>query len=454
MNKFFGTDGIRAIAGKYPLVESFVKKLGYVCFNEISKNADTTSIVFIGRDTRQSGEDILKWLFYGLRASGAKKVIDLGIVPTPVVSYLAKEHNALSGIVISASHNPPEFNGIKFFDANGNKISCETEQKIEKSLENTIDYPSPKGMQEIKKDNFTTDYKQFLIDIFTKNFLSVSLNGLKIVMDCANGASYKIAPELFGSLGAEVIAVNCTPNGHNINLDCGSLHTENIQKQVLDNNADCAISFDGDADRVILTDERGKQFDGDDIIAMAAVELKKQNKLKNSKVVLTVMSNAGLIEYLKQNGIDVEIVDVGDKYVTQKLDSLNLSLGGENSGHIIFHDYAPTGDGILAALEILAMFKKSGKPLSYFKDKWTRYPSILKAVTVSKKIPLEKIPGFEEKRASLEEKLGIGGRLFPRYSGTEPKLRILAEGPDGSILSSAVEELINHYKNHSCRLAG
>lgn len=452
MGKFFGTDGIRAVAGKYPLVKDFVEKLGYVAFCELSKNGAGRNGIFIGRDTRESGSEISKWLFYGLRAAGAKKVIDLGICPTPAVSYLTKEYNALFGIVISASHNPAEYNGIKFFDSNGNKISAKTEQKIETLLENTSRYPFPEKLQEIKKESLTADYVQFLIDVFAKSG-NPSLEGLKIILDCANGASYEIAPRILRNLKAEIITASCENDGKKINLNCGALHIENIQDKVKKYKADVGISLDGDADRAILTDELGRKFDGDDIIAMAAVELKRQDKLKSNKVVLTVMSNAGLISYLKQNDIKTEIVPVGDRHITEKLKELNLNLGGETSGHIIFSDFTPTGDGLLTSLQILSMLKKSGKPLSYFKDIWIRYPSVLKAVSVDKKIPLSEISGFEEKRKMLEQTLGNGGRIFVRYSGTEPKLRILAEGPDASVLNSVVREIINYYKRFTKRSA-
>lgn len=447
MTKFFGTDGIRAVIGEFPLVEDFVKKLSFTALDEISKNIPSKNkLVFIGRDTRGSGAKIDSWIISGLQANGAD-IIDLGICPTPAVSYLTKKYNALCGIVISASHNPPEFNGIKFFDSNGKKLATEIERKIESRLDSAKDITNSVELGNIEKEtSHLNDYSKFLLSTLPEDF---NLKGFKLVVDCANGANYKIAPEVFRHLGAEIITLGCNPNGENINTDCGTLHTEKMQEMVISNNADCGLSFDGDADRVIFADEAGRRFDGDDIIAMSAVELKKQNKLKNNAVVLTVMSNAGLVNFLEENGIKVATVSVGDKYVTQKLDELNYSIGGETSGHIIFHDFIATGDGLLTALQTLVLLKRSGKKMSRFKNMWAKFPSLLKAVTVKEKIPLEKITGFNENVKKLEQKLGVGGRILVRYSGTEPKLRILAEGPNGKILENIVQEITDDYQRRS-----
>lgn len=265
-------------------------------------------------------------------------------------------------------------------------------------------------------------------------------------MDCANGATSKIAPRVFEALGADLVVLANKPNGKNINDNVGALHTETMQKEVVLNGAFCGFSFDGDGDRVIASDEKGRQLDGDHIISASAVELKKAGKLKSGKIVLTIMANLGMINFLKANGIETILTGVGDKYVSEALEKDNLTIGGETSGHIIFNEISPTGDGILAALQIAASALESRKKMSVFHDLWSKYPSVLSAVKVSQKVPLEEIDGFNDLTKELEENFKGKGRIIVRYSGTEPKLRILVEGEDKDLVSSVAFKLETHFK--------
>ncbi|MBP5404293.1 MAG: phosphoglucosamine mutase [Elusimicrobiaceae bacterium] len=443
MGKYFGTDGIRAIAGEFPLVDDFITKLGYVALSELKNQAQAKNLksqVIIAQDSRQSGSQILNALQKGIRASGIN-VISLGISTTPSVAYLVKKTGSLCGIVISASHNPAEFNGIKFFTNQGTKLPESLENTIEQKIEKLGAIPASTG-------TFTEDfslvkqYEEFLMSTVDADLLKDT----KIVLDCANGASYKIAPNVFAGLGMHVTVTGAKPDGTNINKDIGALHTGFMQRLTVREQSFMGFSFDGDADRVIASDEKGRQLDGDNIIAASALCMKQAGTLKKNKAVLTVMANLGCINYLKENGVDVELTTVGDKYVSQALEKENLSIGGETSGHIIFRDFANTGDGILSALQFLQFVKKSGKPASWFLDQWQKYPSQLKAVEVSSKPPLESLDGFLPGVAEIEETMHGKGRVVVRYSGTEPKLRILVEGQEKEMVERVLKEVETLYQ--------
>ena len=443
MGKYFGTDGIRAIAGQFPLVDDFITKLGYVALTELKKAAQSAHLkpqVIIAQDSRASGPRILEALQKGIRASGVD-VISLGISTTPSVAYLVKKTGSLCGVVISASHNPAEFNGIKFFTNQGTKLPEALENSIEQKIERLTTVPAPVG-------TFTEDfslvkqYEAFLMSTVDANLLK----GTKIVLDCANGASYKIAPNVFAGLGMNVTVTGAKPDGTNINKDIGALHTGFMQRLTVREHAYMGFSFDGDADRVIASDEQGRQLDGDNIIAASALCMKQAGTLKNNKAVLTVMANLGCINYLKENGVDVELTTVGDKYVSQALEKENLSIGGETSGHIIFRDFANTGDGILSALQFLQFVKKSGKCASWFLDQWQKYPSELKAIAVTSKPPLESLEGFLPGVAKIEQTMHGKGRVVVRYSGTEPKLRILVEGQEKEMVARVLKEVEELYQ--------
>jgi len=452
MGKLFGTDGIRGITWDYPFTPDFIRKIGYAAslvLPKYKKSGSGKPLVLIGMDSRASGRLIKKYLVEGLGASKFK-VVDLGIIPTPAVSYLVKRENADFGIVISASHNPPEFNGIKFFSCDGLKLSDEIEGKIEKLLlgKKPLSFrPSHPGLH--RKD-FTRDYEEFLKGTLPPGF---SLKGVKILLDCANGAAFKIAPRIFKDLGATVKVIGNKPDGKNINVGCGALHTEKMAKAAAAWGAFCGVSFDGDADRCMFADEKGAQLDGDDIISMTAPYLKERGRLTNNGVSLTFMSNYGLLKYLEGLGISVAQVPVGDKNVTDAMEKRDLKIGGESSGHIIFREFAPTGDGILTALQTLAAVLDMGKPFSWFRRHWNRYPQVVEKVKVSHKPAFKSVSGFSDKVVKFENDLKGNGRIFIRYSGTEPLLRLLVEGESRAEIKAIAEELLEHYKKHSGAVA-
>ena len=443
MGKYFGTDGIRAVAGQFPLVDDFITKLGYVALCELKEYARGEHLkpqVIIAQDSRVSGPTILAALEKGIRASGVN-VISIGISPTPSVAYLVKKTGSLCGVVISASHNPAEFNGIKFFTNQGTKLPEALENTIETKIDSLTSVPAPTGTY-TEDTALVTEYEQFLISTVDADLLK----GTKVVLDCANGASYKVAVNVFTGLGMNVTVTGAKPDGTNINKDIGALHTGFMQRLTVQEQAFIGFSFDGDADRVIASDEKGRQLDGDNIIAASALCMKQAGTLHQNKAVLTVMANLGCINYLKEHGVSVELTTVGDKYVSEALEKENLSIGGETSGHIIFRQFANTGDGILSALQFLQFVKKSGKPVSWFLDQWQKYPSQVKAVAVSSKPPLESLEGFLPGVAKIEETMHGKGRVVVRYSGTEPKLRILVEGQEEAMVNRVLKEVEELYQ--------
>lgn len=443
MGKYFGTDGIRAVAGQFPLVDEFITKLGYVALRELQQTEQSAHLkpqVIIAQDSRISGPKILTALEKGIRASGVN-VISIGISPTPSVAYLVKQTGSLCGIVISASHNPAEFNGIKFFTNHGTKLPEELENIIEGKVDALTSVPAPTGTF-TEDSSLVKQYEQFLMSTVDSNLL----RGTKVVLDCANGASYKVAVNVFTGLGMHVTVTGAKPDGTNINKNIGALHTDFMQRLTVQEKAFVGFSFDGDADRVIASDEQGRQLDGDNIIASSALCMKKEGTLAHNKAVLTIMANLGCINYLKENGVEVELTTVGDKYVSEALEKGNLSIGGETSGHIIFRQFANTGDGILSALQFLQFVKKSGKPTSWFLDQWQKYPSKLKAVPVTSKPPLETLDGFLPAVSQIERTMNGKGRVVVRYSGTEPKLRILVEGQEEKMVNRVLSEVEKLYQ--------
>lgn len=444
MPKYFGTDGVRAVAGQFPLVEDFIVKLGYCALKEIEKQACHTDSkdVIIAEDSRKSGKHIAEYLAKGIRAAGYN-VIHIGVAPTPAASFLTQKHKAVCGIVISASHNPAEFNGIKFFSPLGCKINEDLEAVIETAIDACQSVPAEQeGTSFVYKKELADEYIAFLKSTFPKD---LDIKGTKIVLDCANGASSEIAPRVFKELGADIIVLNAQPNGVNINDNCGALHTQGMQGATKENNAFIGFSFDGDADRLIASDELGRQMDGDNIIAAAAIYLKSKNALKGNKAVLTIMANLGLINFLKANNIEPVLTKVGDKYVFEALDKEDLSIGGESSGHVIFRDISQAGDGILCALQLLAIVKYSAKPSSAVKDMWVKYPLKLVPVKVENKIPLEQVDGFLDYVETMQSAMGAKGRIVVRYSGTEPLLRILVEGEDKALVEETAKKVSDFY---------
>jgi len=408
------------------------------------RNHSKTNKILVGKDTRRSGYMIENALVSGLTAVGYN-VIQVGPMPTPAIAFLTEDMRCDAGIMISASHNPYYDNGIKFFDHNGNKLQESDEEAIERL------YFDDEAIEENQKterqigaskriDDVIGRYIVHLKNSFPKD---LTLNDLRIVIDTANGAAYKVAPTVFSELGAEVIVINNEPNGFNINKNCGAMHPENLAKEVVKYRADVGFALDGDADRLVVVDEQGQIVDGDNLIGALALYLKRYQKLNNDRIVATVMSNQALEDFLASHGIGLVRCSVGDKYVLDEMARHGLNFGGESSGHIVFGDYAKTGDGIATALQVTALMLKEGKQASEVLRPFKLYPSRLKNLEVSKKPPLEELEGYAE---LLEEIESAGLRALIRYSGTENKLRILLEGEDAKMLERMMERAEEFFK--------
>ncbi|MDD5686375.1 MAG: phosphoglucosamine mutase [Elusimicrobia bacterium] len=437
MKKLFGTDGIRGIAGKYPLVPDFIEKIGYVA--ALSLNGSKKHEFVLGRDTRESSLWISEIISKGINSAGVN-VFDCGVISTPAISYLTSKRGSSAGCVISASHNSAEFNGIKFFSNSGIKIADEIEMQIEEKLLNKdIVVSENKTGKILHRDTLAEkSYLKFLCS--TLDDVS-DFEGMRIIIDCANGSNYKIADELFSDLKASVVTISANPDGKNINKDCGSLHLRNLQKAVLDNKADFGIAYDGDGDRCIFVDEKGEVRDGDYQVAIVADHLRKNSKLKNNSVVATVMSNFGFYKAMERDGVKVYSSAVGDKYVYDEMVKNDVILGGEQSGHVIFKNYMNSGDGLLTSLQIASIVKKSGKTLSELSKIVKKYPQILLNVKVTKRIPIAENKKLSDAIKAVEEKLKDDGRVLVRYSGTEPLLRIMVEGPDDNTINQYAKEI-------------
>ncbi len=444
MKKLFGTDGIRGKANEYPMTSEIALSLGRA-ISIIFRNTKTQKIL-IGKDTRLSGYMIESAIVSGICSMGGNAYL-VGPLPTPGIAFLTANMRVDAGVVISASHNPFEDNGIKIFSSEGFKLPDEVEEEIEKLiLKNEFEkfYPESKNMgRAFRIDDAVGRYVVYLKTTFPKR---LNLRGLKIVLDCANGATYKVAPEVFYELGAEIETIGTEPNGININAGCGSTDTKKLRAKVIETGADIGIAFDGDGDRVILVNEKGEEIDGDYIIGFCAEYLKRKNLLKNNGVVLTPMSNLGLERYLTKKGINIIKSAIGDRYVLEEMLKNNYNLGGETSGHIIFLDHNTTGDGIITALQVLRILVEEEKMPSEINQIFAKYPQILENVKVREKVPLEKIPGFNEKVEEFKNMLGDRGRIFIRYSGTEKKLRIMIEGEYLYEVKNMAKELANIVK--------
>ena len=439
MRKLFGTDGIRGKANEHPMTSEIALSLGRA-ISIIFRNSSTQKIL-IGKDTRLSGYMIESALVSGICSMGGNAYL-VGPLPTPGIAFLTANMRVDAGVVISASHNPFEDNGIKIFSSDGFKLPDEVEEKIEKLIfENNFDryYPDSKDMgRAFRIDDAVGRYVVYLKTTFPKKY---DLKGLKIILDCANGATYKVAPEVFYELGAEIETIGTEPDGININDGYGSTDTKKLRAKVIESGADLGIAFDGDGDRVILVNENGEEIDGDYIIGFCAEYLKRKGSLRNDAVVITPMSNFGLEKYLKKNGIDFIKSAIGDRYVLEEMVKNNLILGGETSGHIIFLEHNTTGDGIITALQVLKVLIEENKPASEINKIFNKFPQVLLNVKVREKLPFEKIPGFNEKIKEFEQLLSDRGRIFIRYSGTEKKMRIMVEGDDLKEVKNIANEL-------------
>ena len=427
MKSLFGTDGIRGVANSEPLVPETIVKIAQAAAYYFLKN-NSAKTVLIGKDTRISGYVLESSLIAGFCSFGID-VKRAKVIPTPGVAFLLKKGVADVGIVISASHNPAIDNGIKFFSGDGFKLSDDIEKTIESIYYDGVYLKHrPPGTQMGKVYNYEPSEDEYT-DFLLQNYFGPSpLKGRKIVIDCANGASYKIAPYIFRKLGAEVIAVNIYPSGLNINLKCGALYPENLKDEVLKHKADCGITFDGDADRVMFLDEKGSVADGDKIISVCAAYFKEKGRLDPPAVVLTVMSNKGTENYLRGLGIEVKRSAVGDRYVVEEMMKSGIKIGGEQSGHIIFYERANTGDGMLTAVVLLSILSDTGRPLSELTSGIKTYPQLIRNIKVKKKKEFKDIKGYPEALSWAEEKLKNNGRILVRYSGTELLARVMVEG--------------------------
>jgi len=436
--KLFGTDGVRGKAGEF-LTPFLAMKLAMAFGESIEKK---TGKILVGKDTRRSGYMIENAIVSGLTAIGYN-VIQVGPMPTPAIAFLTEDMRCDGGIMISASHNPYDDNGIKFFDSYGNKLSNKLEEKIEKRyFENDF---SLKTKKEIGKSKRIDDVMgRYIVHIKSSFPKYLNLNGIRIVLDTANGASYRVAPTIFSELGAEVITINDEPDGFNINENAGAMCPEFLAKKVLEYRADIGFAFDGDADRLVVVDEKGNVVDGDKLLGSLAYYLNTKNKLKNSAIVVTVMSNGALDEFLKKKNIKVYRSKVGDKYVVELMKEKRLNFGGEQSGHIIFSDYAKTGDGLVSALQAIAYIIESKKKTSEAFNLFTLYPQVQDNVVVSSKVPIESIKGAKE---LLDEITKSGYRHLVRYSGTENKLRLLVEGEDIKKAKEFLNKLKEFFKS-------
>lgn len=428
--RLFGTDGIRGEINRHPMTPENVLRIGMAAATVLRKEHHGRNMVLIGKDTRLSGYMIESALTAGICSMGMDVTL-VGPVPTPGIAHLTRTLRIDAGIVISASHNPFQDNGIKFFSYEGFKLPDATEQRIEELVadEHLDRYRSK--VEQIGKafrlDDATGRYIEYIKSTLPKG---LSFEGMKIVVDCANGAAYKTTPWVLRELGAEVIALCDKPDGVNINLNCGTLHMENVQKAVQKHKADLGIAHDGDADRVLLCDERGRIVDGDQIMGICAADMHAQGKLRGETLVSTVMSNIGLEKFLEQRGIHLIRTKVGDRYVVEKMLAGGYNLGGEQSGHIVFLDLNTTGDGPITAMQVLSVMKNKGKKLSRLASDIKLYPQVLMNVTVEKRLDIRTIPAIDRAIKTAEKNLGNSGRILVRPSGTEPKIRVMLEGKD------------------------
>jgi len=432
ITRLFGTDGIRGEAGKFPLDPSTIRVIGESLTQHLAeRTGGRAPRIVTGRDTRESGSWIERALIAGARESGAD-VQSPGIITTPGVAFLARILPADAGVVISASHNPYQDNGIKVFDPSGRKLDDATERKIEIDIAEEASEPSNRlsnhsGFDEPDGSALRARYLEYLSHEVA---CDLSLADLSIVVDCANGAAYELAPELFNRLGARVIAINHEPDGRNINLDCGSLHIEGLQRRVVAERAHLGVAYDGDADRALFVDAEGKFVDGDATLWVMADYLKSRHELVGDTVVATVMSNIGLEVALRSRGIRLIRSDVGDKYVLEELMRSGAVLGGEQSGHIIFPKLSLAGDGMITTLCLLRAIKDQERSLTELTRDFQRYPQVLINVRVSERRPFAEVPAIQKLADEIQRNLGERGRLLLRYSGTEPLARVMIEGKD------------------------
>ncbi|WP_350343863.1 phosphoglucosamine mutase [Proteinivorax tanatarense] len=439
MDKLFGTDGIRGVANKKLTPQLAFDMARYVGSYLTENNNLEHKRAIIGKDTRISGDMLAASLTAGFNSVGID-VVELGVVTTPTVAYLAKETNAQIGVMISASHNPMEDNGIKFFNTTGFKLSDKVELEIEKRYYKKESLPEVIGEKvgiAVKDSSMVSKYLKHLLSAVSTDF-----SNIKIVLDCANGASYQLAPKLFEMLEAETYVINDKPDGTNINKQCGSTDTKELVEAVKRNKADLGLAFDGDADRLIAIDENGVEVDGDYIMAICADSMKEKKELNQNTVVATVMSNLGFELGLTNNGLNLKRTKVGDRYVLEEMQKNGYNLGGEQSGHIIFSEYGTTGDGLLTAIKLVETLKLKNKSLSQLKKIMRKLPQVLLNTKVGDKSKLSSSKKVADKIAQVEQKMGQEGRVLVRPSGTEELIRVMLEGKDQQQIQTLAEEIV------------
>ncbi|HQK91286.1 MAG TPA: phosphoglucosamine mutase [Smithellaceae bacterium] len=446
MGKLFGTDGIRGEANQYPMTPEIAFGVGRAMAHLFKKDGHR-AVVIIGKDTRLSGYMMESSLEAGITSMGGYSYL-VGVMPTPAIAFVTQSMRADAGVVISASHNPFQDNGLKIFGGDGYKLSDEQEDFIEDLiLNNKLSDLVPRGPdigKAYRLDGVNGRYIVFAKNTFPRN---LSMEGMKIVLDTANGATYKVAPDTFHELGANIEVIHKTPNGTNINDGCGSQHTEILRKKVVESGAAMGLAFDGDGDRLIAIDEKGREITGDQIMVICANILKREGKLKNDLLVTTVMSNLGLTVACKKYGFRHHASKVGDRYVLEDMKRLDGIIGGEEAGHMIFLDHHTTGDGIIAALQLVAAMIKEGKPLSELARMMDIFPQKLINVDVKRKPNIEDVPKLVEAIRQAESELGGEGRVLVRYSGTQNMCRVMVEGPSDAVTEKYCRQIADVVKS-------
>ena len=442
-NRLFGTDGVRGTAGNPPLDPPTVRRLGAALVRALPHGTESPQFL-VGRDTRESGAWIEAELAHGACGEGAS-VTSAGVVPTPAVAFLTRTGTYDAGLVISASHNPYEDNGIKVFSGKGEKFTEAVEREVE-AIMTEGSWSAHSGQAgAVPRADLVDAYLDHLRAVFPE---ASKIERFAIVLDCANGATTTVAPELFNSLGFETIVIGNRPDGRNINLGCGSTHPEQLAEMVVARGCAMGVAFDGDGDRAIFVDHRGHIVDGDAVLLMCGRQLQREGRLRGGAIVATVMSNIGLELALKPLGIDLVRTSVGDKYVMEEMLKRNLSLGGEQSGHIIFSDYLFTGDGLCTALNVLRTVALTGRTLADLAADLTTYPQVLLNVRVREKVELHAVPAVADAIARVEARVAGQGRLLVRYSGTEPLLRVMLEGQQQDEIRGWAQEIVDVVKEH------
>ena len=444
--KLFGTDGVRGVANTEPMTAETALKLGRAAAHVFKRDDHRRHRIVIGKDTRLSGYMLENALVAGICSMGVDALL-LGPLPTPAVAFITRSLRADAGVMLSASHNPYMDNGIKFFSRDGFKLADDLEQQMEAHLASgELDGIRPTAAEVGKAyriDDALGRYIEFIKNSFPKG---MTLDGLKIVLDVANGAPYKVAPRIFTELGAEVIVYNDKPTGMNINDHCGALYPEVIRKGVIDHRADVGISLDGDGDRCIMADDDATVVDGDQILAITATDMKGKGLLAKNAIVATVMSNFGLVRALEQAGIEIHRAKVGDRYVIEEMLAHGVNLGGEQSGHVIFSDYTTTGDGLITALQVLRVMRETGRKLSELRRVMRRYPQVLVNVPVREKPPIDSLAGVQAAIREAEQALGDEGRVLVRYSGTEYVARVMVEGREEREIKDHADRIADAFR--------